>query len=150
MLIHMSRHSIDARRQPRVSDGVLDRAKILVVEDHDETRELVRRTLAAAGHVVSTARDGKEALDQLLDHASPDLIVLDLQMPVMGGGELIEILGCYRRLATIPLVIVSGRQPARAYGRRTRYLRKPFELDALERVVAELLGATSEGLRRPR
>ncbi len=116
------------------------RAQILVVDDNEDTRELVRRTLQAHGYVVIVACDGKEALALLLDHASPDLIVLDLLMPVMGGAELIEILGCYQRLAAIPLVIMSGRPASSVQGRHhTRYLRKPFEITDLECKVEELL-----------
>jgi CheY-like chemotaxis protein len=128
---------IVAHRHPRKVD-------ILVVDDHEETRELVRRALQGSGYSVRTACDGRQALGLILDHATPDLIILDLMMPVMGGADLIEVLACYQRLVAIPLLIVSGHPPSSNRRPSWRYLQKPFEIAELEQKVEELLWSTRE------
>jgi two-component system phosphate regulon response regulator PhoB len=115
------------------------KVKILVVDDHDDTRELVRRTLQGAGYSVRSASDGRQALGLILDHSTPDLIILDMMMPVMGGADLIEVLACYQRLVAIPLLIISGHPPSSMRRPHWRYLQKPFELAELEEKVEELL-----------
>lgn len=95
---------------------ILEQARnhILVVEDHDDTREMIASLLAEHGFVVLQASNGREALDLLVSTSSdePFLILLDLEMPVMTGWELLEVIGRYHRLASIPVVITSGSHTA--------------------------------------
>src|SRR5688572_15412008 len=91
-----------------------EKAPVLVVDDEDEGRELLRDALEDAGYVVVEASNGKEALTLLTTAGSPEpcLIVLDLNMPVMTGWELLAIVKGYYRLSRIPILVISG-QPHR-------------------------------------
>jgi len=76
--------------------------KILVVEDNESQRLLYRDELTEAGYEVILAANGKEALKQL-DEAKPDLVVLDIVMPVMDG---LEVLGrIIREYKDVPIIL---------------------------------------------
>lgn len=120
---------------------------ILLVEDDPDIRELVGELLVTEGYDVVQAANGQEALDYLLDHAAPSLILLDLMMPVLSGAELIEILQQTSSLARIPVVVVSAMADHGAVVGVGRFLRKPISSDLLLQVVAEHC-ADSEGRRR--
>ena len=81
---------------------------ILLVEDSAEARAVLVPILDAAGHAVCTAANGHEALDYLRSHPPPDLILLDLVMPVMNGWELRAAQRVDPRLARVPVVVLSG------------------------------------------
>jgi DNA-binding response OmpR family regulator len=76
-----------------------------VVDDSDEAREAARRALDRAGFAVTEASDGDEALKAVAT-APPDLILLDLGMPGMGG---LEVLTEIRRTSELPVIVLSGR-----------------------------------------
>ncbi len=102
---------------------------VLVVDDDAEGRSLLREVLEAEGCSVYVAENGRAALD-MLRVVRPDLLVVDLMMPVMNGWELCEALDRDAALVDIPLVILSG---AARFGprNRTRVLAKPLRLNAL-------------------
>jgi CheY-like chemotaxis protein len=81
---------------------------ILIVEDDDEIRELLAEMLGDRGYVVSTARHGKDALELLRTKPEPNVVLLDLMMPVMDGWQLRAEMLADPKLATIPVIIVSG------------------------------------------
>lgn len=83
---------------------------ILVVDDHEDNREMVSALLVEHGLVVVQASNGKEALDLLLaaGEEEPFLILLDLEMPVMTGWEFLHVVRGHARLSSIPVVITSG------------------------------------------
>ncbi len=81
-------------------------ARVLVVDDSAEAREAVRRTLEREGFVVDQAGDGVVAL-QSLARLAPDLVLLDLGMPGLGG---LEVLARLRRTNTVPVVVLSGEE----------------------------------------
>lgn len=83
--------------------------KILVVDDQFTVRELQRTILAGAGYTVLTARDGREALEQLEQEPDVRLVLTDVEMPVMDGVALVLALRDDQRWATVPVVIVSSR-----------------------------------------
>ena len=78
---------------------------ILVVDDERVIREGCRRLLAPEGYEVLTAENGREALD-LLSTESPDLILCDLVMPVMGALEVLEEVKA--NYPDLPLIIITG------------------------------------------
>ncbi len=122
------------------------RGMVLVVDDSEDAQELFRTSLHAAGYAVIAARNGKEALELLMDHATPLLIVLDLLMPVMDGLEFIDVLRSYSRFAQVPIVIVSasdGRGAVRSP--LMRYLAKPVHHSELLRIVEEVVAARPSG-----
>src|SRR5258706_8752393 len=83
---------------------------ILLVDDYDDARATLRDLLEEHGHPVIEAANGQQALNILVSQSSHriGLIVLDLQMPVMDGRQLINLLSNYVRLADIPVLVVSG------------------------------------------
>jgi CheY-like chemotaxis protein len=82
-------------------------ARVLVVEDQDENLDLMVYLLTAFGHEPLVARDGEEGL-AVAAAARPDLVVMDLQMPVMDGYEAAARLKADPALARIPLVAVTA------------------------------------------
>jgi PAS domain S-box-containing protein len=81
---------------------------VLVVEDDDEIRELTRRTLEKEGWVVAEAGHGQEAL-QRVEQQVPDLIILDLMMPVMDGFQFMLELRKVEAWRQIPVVVVTAK-----------------------------------------
>ena len=118
---------------------------ILVVDDETDIREMIAELLRMDGHRVITARDGRAALEQA--HASrPDLIVLDLMMPVMTGWQFIEAQQSDPALAAIPVVVITAGLDREVAG-AAMLLRKPFDIDLLLAAVSVLCG---RGLEHPR
>ncbi|MBX3229062.1 MAG: response regulator [Labilithrix sp.] len=99
--------------QPRALVEVLrrhvptDTGRVLVVEDDEPTRELMTRTLRSAGHVVVEAENGKIALDRLAE-AAPQVIVLDLMMPVMDGMMFLHHLRAMEAYANVPVIVATA------------------------------------------
>jgi len=115
---------------------------ILLVEDNADLRELVGFVLRHEGYDVLEAENGREALDQLETmQPLPDLILLDLMMPVMTGSELLEILQEREQLASLPVVVLSaGGQPWQVPHAKM-FLRKPMDPALLLRVVRQVCDA---------
>ena len=82
--------------------------RILVVEDHDSARIALTKLLSSTGYDVAEAPNGSDALAQLASGPRPDLIVLDLMMPVMDGWEFMKRQRRDWHLCTIPTIVVSG------------------------------------------
>jgi CheY-like chemotaxis protein len=80
----------------------------LVVDDSMLIRHTVCRFLEERGFVVESASNGRDALEAL-DRNLPNLIITDMQMPIMGGSEFISAVKARPETASIPIVIVSGR-----------------------------------------
>jgi CheY-like chemotaxis protein len=116
--------------------------RILLVEDNFSTRELMSMILGAVGYQVSTAAHGEEALQHIQTFGSPDLILLDLRMPVMDGWQLREQLSQDPALAAIPVVFLSGSDAGdpTALLAAGLFLRKPVETAELLRTVEQCCG----------
>ena len=118
---------------------------ILVVDDKSVSRELIRELLEASGHVVQEAVNGADALD-LIRRQAPDLVFLDLQMPVQDGFSVIRELRNDRRFPKLPVVAVTAsamigdRERAIAAGFDS-YIAKPINLDEVELQVEALASA---------
>jgi two-component system chemotaxis response regulator CheY len=82
---------------------------ILIVEDDDANREFLRVLLENESFVVATARDGGEALDWLRGHPTPDLVLLDLEMPRMNGWEFLQAAGRVALLHGTRIMMLTGR-----------------------------------------
>jgi two-component system, chemotaxis family, chemotaxis protein CheY len=118
---------------------------VLVVEDDRDIRESVVEVLQDAGYTVSAAADGREAL-KLIAAASPlpDLVLLDLMMPVMNGFQFRqEQLKC-EELAAIPVLVVTADANARVKAESlgvAGFIQKPLKiqplLDQIERLVGK-------------
>ena len=83
--------------------------RLLVVDDDDKARALMRRALEKVGWFVDEAANGREALARLED-ATPDGIVLDLMMPVMNGFQFLEAIRREARWRELPVVVVTARE----------------------------------------
>ncbi len=81
---------------------------VLIAEDDDETREILRRTVEDSGFQPICVKDGREALDQLDAGLAPCAILLDLMMPRLDGFEVLEQLRERPKVSDIPVVIVSA------------------------------------------
>ena len=116
-----------------------DQLRVLVVEDDDELRGLIRAALADAGYSVVEAADGAAALAACAER-DPDLILLDLALPRLGGQAFAD---AYRRgLGRAKIIVTSG--AARGGEESARmgaavFLSKPFGLDEMLNVVKRVL-----------
>ena len=110
---------------------------VLVVDDDAEIRETLTHLLQAEGYTVLRAANGVQALEQLRA-GHPNVMLLDLMMPVMSGWEVLEELGASGELESVPIIVVSAMC---APGARA-CLRKPVNLD-------ELLAAVGSCCREP-
>jgi CheY-like chemotaxis protein len=113
---------------------------VLVVDDDAGCREFLGEFLSLLGYKVETANDGLEALEHLAEpHAPPCVIVLDLMMPVMSGWEFRREQARDARLASIPVVLVSGVVSDLGHEAETAqvkdFVKKPFNLNALAAAV---------------
>lgn len=118
--------------QPRL-DSQRERATILVVDDDEAIRETLADVLREEGYDVVLASNGAEALERLTWTKAPNLVVLDLMMPVMSGWELLEAVQADERLKKIPVLVVSAMTAPGVCA----CIPKPLNLDVLLRAVAE-------------
>jgi CheY-like chemotaxis protein len=122
---------------------------LLVVDDDEATRMLLTELFNAHGYAVVLAENGEQALKQLLDYA-PDLVVLDLQMPVMDGWRFrAEQLLSNVRVAAVPVVILTGTENAAKSAEALRaagFVEKPFEPDLLLGAVLNALRASPQAV----
>ncbi|MFQ6078980.1 MAG: response regulator [Thermodesulfobacteriota bacterium] len=123
--------------------------KILVVEDYESLRVLYHDVLAEAGYEVILAADGKEALKQV-GRAKPDLVILDIVMPVMDGMEALSRI--IRKEGHIPIILNTGysgyRDDFMSWG-ADAFVVKSADLEELMAKVREILGE-AEKPRTPR
>jgi CheY-like chemotaxis protein len=109
---------------------------VLIVEDEEDLRELMRESLEMKGYAVVTAHEGQDALDKIAGIEQLCLILLDLLMPGMNGWDFVEKMRERPELATVP-VIVHSSAVTRAPAGVTRVLEKPILFDSLMAVVGE-------------
>ena len=112
----------------------------LVVDDDPSIRDLLAEELRYRGYSVIIARNGSEALD-CLHVMTPDVIVLDLMMPVMDGWTFIERYRNHAGRRAAPIIAVSAEgdlPPGYESLGVTAFLRKPFDLNELANCIAQL------------
>jgi len=109
---------------------------VLVVEDEEDLREMMRDALEMSGYAVVTAEDGQDALDKIDGIENLCLIILDLLMPVMNGWDFVERMRQRVELAAVPIVVHSS-APAPPPAGVTRVLQKPLLFDRLISIVRE-------------
>ena len=129
-------------------------ARLLVVEDDADIREILKRQLGNEGWLVETAENGLVALERCAENP-PDLILLDLMMPVMDGFEFVARLRSTRHGLTVPVVVLTARDlstadRARLNGHVDRVLQKGSQQrDDLLSEVRGMLSRIQASVRRP-
>jgi CheY-like chemotaxis protein len=113
--------------------------KILVVEDEESLRLLYEEELKSEGYEIITAQNGKEAIQQL-ETGNPDLIVLDIVMPVMDGMEALgRIVGKDRKIPIILNTSYTGYREDFMSWAADAYVTKSADLTELKEKIRELL-----------
>jgi CheY-like chemotaxis protein len=124
------------------------KATVLVVDDNADAVEALAQILEYEGFNVVTALDGREALDYLRTSPLPDLILLDLMMPVMDGWQVRRELANTPMLASMPVIVMT----ALAGGAQIdadAIIAKPIDLKRLLQVMDELLGRREDSQGSP-
>jgi chemosensory pili system protein ChpA (sensor histidine kinase/response regulator) len=123
------------------------RPRILIVDDSLTVRKIASRLLAREGFDIVAARDGVEALELLEEH-TPDVILLDIEMPRMDGFEFTRTIKGDARHSHIPIVMITSRMADKHRARARElgvdlYLGKPFQEEELLRQLREMLALTA-------
>ena len=122
------------------------RPKILIADDSVTIRNTLHQTLSQKDYIILEARDGSQALE-LLAEESPDLLLLDLEMPNMNGYEVLNILRTRAMLPQLKIILLTSRgsekhkRRAHELGVHT-YLTKPCSYDELMETVGSLLSSS--------
>lgn len=117
------------------------RKSVLVVDDQPEVREIVRLLLEQAGHSVTEAGNGAEALE-CLETASVDVVLTDLVMPGMRGDALAAEIKRRNPAQSVLLMTASSGFSEKDFNAIDGFLRKPFTLETLRESVDDLLCAS--------
>lgn len=119
---------------------------VLIVDDYNDARELLELFLMTSGYNVVEAENGLEGVEKAI-HTSPDLIVMDISMPVLDGLNALRQIRQHESLRDTPVVIITahGRRGIKLYtdnldllNERTEYLPKPIDLGLLKDVLNRL------------
>jgi two-component system response regulator RpaA len=125
----------DARAEEAVA---LARKSVLIIEDEPGLAEIISINLQASGYDTTLAHDGLQALHHL-DRSTPDVILLDLQLPQVSGFRLIQLLRGREETATVPVIVITALSFREAEdvirAGADAFLTKPF---APEEVVARV------------
>lgn len=119
--------------------------KILLVEDNEMNRDMLSRRLVRRGHAVVTAVDGRAAVEATLDER-PDVVLMDMGLPVMDGWEAARRIKDDERIASIPVIALTAhamaedRERALAAG-CDEFDTKPVDL---ERLLAKIVAVTRD------
>ena len=118
---------------------MVERFRILVVEDHNDSREMLEEFLTEEGFAVETAVNGLQALERLQRGPRPDLMLLDLMMPVMTGWDLMDRVAEEPSLWGLPVIVVSGAGSTRPLPRGiVASIPKPLDLTLLMETISRL------------
>lgn len=118
-------------------------AKILIFEDDQEIAKVLELRLGLAGYNTQAAHNGRDGLDMIAGF-EPDVILLDLRMPIMGGIEVLRELRQTSDLGTLPIIILSAnvdgesKRIAQKLGARY-FIDKPYEASRLLSLVGNVL-----------
>jgi CheY-like chemotaxis protein len=118
---------------------------IMVVEDYDDTRVLLKTGLERLGYTVLEASNGQEAVD-LAAREHPDLILMDLDLPILDGIAATQRIRQKPELEGVPIVAVTAYPMSYSHVKAfakgcDEYMRKPIDISELERVVSRYFAA---------
>lgn len=109
-------------------------ASVLLVDDDASIREVLGQALRSQGHTVQAVESCTGAL-AILENQRPEVVILDLMMPVLGGWQFLEIMKQSVKLSDIPIVIITASEEVPKGG--YRIVRKPFDVDAVLSAVKD-------------
>jgi CheY-like chemotaxis protein len=113
---------------------------ILVVEDEFDVQQVVADVLRDEGYEVSVCGNGREALQRLGEHR-PDVVVMDVMMPILSGMQALEQMRRTPGLDGIPVILMSETSPRAGEACQWQaFLKKPFRLEQLLDAVARVSG----------
>jgi two-component system sensor histidine kinase/response regulator len=139
---------LDIAAAAKKSDAADGGVRVLIVDDDRVSRELASRVLQRAGYYVQVAEDGLKALD-LLQKTDFDLILMDLDMPLMDGFESTAQIRGKRQLADVPIIALTANalqdnaEKCRQAGMND-YITKPFQIDKLLKTLEQYLPLQKE------
>jgi CheY-like chemotaxis protein len=111
---------------------------VLIVEDDADLREMMAQLLTLEGYQIETVANGREALEYLNDAPRPDVILLDLMMPIMDGWEFRRRQQDDPALADVPVIVLTALDQAQARASDLNgvdFLKKPLDFDRLLELV---------------
>jgi len=109
---------------------------VLIVEDDADLRDMMAQLLSLEGFNAATVANGREALEYLHAGDRPDVILLDLMMPVMDGWEFRRRQQADPTVSGVPVIVLSALDPARAADvNANAFLKKPLDFDRLLALV---------------
>jgi len=124
-------------------------ARALIVEDEPTIALILTEVLKGEGHDVSAVSGGAAGLEWLARESPPDVVLLDLFMPRVGGRAVLEAIRSDPRLAGVPVILVTGAMPAAEdfppEGSYQAFIGKPFNLDD---VIAAVTGCLERARRQ--
>ena len=125
---------------------------ILIVEDNEDLLDTFKSLLEMEGFKITTANNGKEALDALEVIQNPCLILLDMFMPIMNGWEFLDHLKIKNEnlIQTLPIIIcsASGEKAIESAAKTVRgFIQKPVDLDVLVGIAKKHCGGPKQGGR---
>jgi CheY-like chemotaxis protein len=119
---------------------------ILVVDDEPLIAMALEAALEDAGYRVATAANGRQGLERLAELPRPELVLLDMMMPVMNGPAMLAAMGADPELEAIPVVVLSS-LPEEAIRARAQgvaaVLRKPYTVDQVLGAITQVLSKAS-------
>ena len=127
-------------------------ATILIAEDDDDGRNMMQTLLRLKGYAVIGAANGLQAVEIALTKV-PDLILLDLELPLLDGLSVTRNLRQHPGFRQVPIIVVSGHDPAKHREAAlsagcTDYLLKPVDFDHLERILTASVPLSNGGFSR--
>lgn len=145
-MIKLINEMLEMEKNKALSDVEGNKRVILLAEDNEANIETFNSYLSAFGYEIMTANNGMQAIE-IATTATIDLILMDIQMPIMDGFEAILILRKEPKLDRVPIValtalaLVGDRERCLAAG-ANEYLSKPVKMKLLVNTIRELLGET--------
>jgi two-component system chemotaxis response regulator CheY len=117
--------------------------RIIVVEDFNTSRQIIKKTLEGMGHLVDEAGDGRDAT-RYFDGSKIDLVISDYNMPNMDGGELVEYIRSKDEYKYIPVFMLSTETNIEKQNRAkdakiTAWIKKPFEVAEFKKLIEKVL-----------
>ena len=121
------------------------RLTVLVVDDHEDLREMLRYMVERLGYRVVEAENGREAIE-IVRHKCPDLILMDLSMPVMDGLAATRLLRTTKEACHVPIVAISANRREQSQADAlaagcNEYLTKPVNFHQLDSLLGTWLPA---------